>query len=380
MKNIALLSLLLLLLGCNPQTGKGPTGLDEIPTYSALPNMPKNVILMIGDGMGLTQITAGMIKNDNKLNLERCQFTGLHKSYSYDNLITDSAAGATAFACGIKTYNQAIGVGPDTLPRKTILELLTRAGYKTGLVATSTIVHATPASFYAHVANRKQYEDIATALSTCNVDYFVGGGLKYFNRRENDERDLVKEMMDNGYQMSNYFEADFDSVEPDPTKKFGYLTADNDPLMASQGRNYLQPATEEALQFLKAKSADDGFFLMVEGSQIDWGGHGNDANYIVTEMIDFDNTIGKVLDFAQADGETLVVITADHETGGFAINPGSTKEEIIAAFTTKNHTGTMIPVFAYGPGASLFSGIYENTEIYYKIRHALGMPVMEPGR
>jgi alkaline phosphatase len=219
----------------------------------------------------------------------------------------------------------------------------------------------------------------ALQLSTSQVDYFVGGGLKYFNRRESDERDLIQEMQENGYEVGNYFDHEFEQMSPDPSKKFCFLTADNDPLMAAQGRNYLQPASESAIRFLDTKAGEDGFFLMIEGSQIDWGGHGNDANYIITEMIDFDKAIGKVLDFAKEDGETLVIITADHETGGFAINPGSTKEELITEFTTDKHTGTMIPVFAYGPGASLFSGIYENTEIYYKLRHALGMPVIQAG-
>lgn len=380
MKNILLLFSFLLLIGCQPQIRKGPSGLDKIPAYGEISGKPRNIVLMIGDGMGLTQITAGMIKNNNSLHLERCTQTGLHKSYAFDNLITDSAAGATAFACGIKTYNGAIGVGPDTVARKSVLELLIRRGFKTGLVTSSTIVHATPACFYSHVASRQQYEDIAAQLSTSKVDYFVGGGLKYFNRRENDERDLIKEMQNKGYFISNYFDADFETVIPDPAKKFGFLTADNDPLMAAQGRNYLSPATEQAIRFLDSKAGEDGFFLMIEGAQIDWGGHGNDADYIVTEMLDFDEAIGKVLDYAMEDGETLVIVTADHETGGFAINPGSTKEELITEFTTDKHTGTMIPVFAFGPGASLFSGIYENTEIYYKIRHALGMPVAQPGR
>jgi alkaline phosphatase len=124
--------------------------------------------------------------------------------------------------------------------------------------------------------------------------------------------------------------------------------------------------------FLRKRGGDKGFFLMIEGAQIDWGGHANSSSYIISEMIDFDDTIGAVLDFAKEDGETLVIVTSDHETGGFAINPGSTMDKIKAGFTTEYHTGTLIPVFAYGPGASLFGGIYENTDIYHKMKAAFG--------
>ena len=111
---------------------------------------------------------------------------------------------------------------------------------------------------------------------------------------------------------------------------------------------------------------------MVEGSQIDWGGHANDSKYITSEMIEFDNAIGAVLDFAKRDGQTLVIVTADHETGGYAINPTSTMDNIVAAFTTDKHTAALIPVFAWGPGEELFGGIYENTSIYDKMRQAFG--------
>ena len=112
---------------------------------------------------------------------------------------------------------------------------------------------------------------------------------------------------------------------------------------------------------------------MIEGSQIDWGGHANDANYIVTEMLDFDRAIAQVLKFAKKDGETLVIVTADHETGGFSINKGSNRDSLVTAFTTDYHTAAMIPVFAYGPGASEFAGIYENTAIFDKMKIAMGL-------
>ena len=112
---------------------------------------------------------------------------------------------------------------------------------------------------------------------------------------------------------------------------------------------------------------------MIEGAQIDWGGHANDANYIISEMLDFDKSVGAVLDWAEKDGETLVIVTADHETGGFSINLGTTQDTMVTEFTTDYHTAEMIPVFAYGPGSENFSGIYENTAIYGKIKKALGL-------
>ncbi len=332
---------------------------------------PLNIIFMVGDGMGLTQITAGMYSNGNKLNLERFPVIGLHKSYSSDNLVTDSAAGATAFSAGQKTYNGAIGVDNDSMALYTILEEAEANGLPTGMVSTSTIVHATPASFIAHQAQRSYYEAIAADFLKTDIDLFIGGGKKYFDRRE-DNRDLLAELKAKGYQVSNYFEQPLDKVNVNYQTNFAYLTSDSDPLTVEQGRSYLKPASIMACDFLDKRAKGAGFFLMIEGAQIDWGGHANNSQYIITEMIDFDNAIGAVLDFAARDGNTLVIVTADHETGGYAINPGSTRDSIIGAFTSTYHTAALIPVFAFGPGSQLFNGIYENTEIYHKMRDAFG--------
>ncbi|MEY3052016.1 MAG: hypothetical protein RLY31_1801 [Bacteroidota bacterium] len=363
----------LLFAACGPrpadQISSTDTPLRHHDTVSFTP--PRNVILMIGDGMGLTQITAGMYANGNTLNLEQIRYIGLHKSYASDDLVTDSAAGATAFSCGVKTYNGAIGVNDAVQPVQTLLEEAESKGLHTGLVATSSITHATPASFYAHQRSRSMMEEIAADLLKTPVDFFVGGGLKYFNRRT-DERDLLSELIANGYVISSFVETEIRDIQPDPSSKFGYFTADGEPLPFSQGRDYLVPACTKAMDYLSTGSGEKGFFLMVEGSQIDWGGHSNRSDYIISEMIDFDRAIGQVLDFARKDGHTLVVITADHETGGYAINPGSTMDSIIPAFTTDQHTAALIPVFAFGPGQELFSGIYENTAVHHKIRKALG--------
>ena len=358
--------LLLLVFSC--------TTLQRVPA-EVVPLKPRNIILLIGDGMGLTQISAGMYMNNNHLHMERFPVVGLHKNYSHDNLVTDSAAGATAFSCGVKTYNGAIGVDQDTIPVKTILEDASEQGMKTGLVASSSIVHATPASFAAHNRLRKNYEEIALDMVDSGVDLLIGGGKSYFDRRAMDSLNLYDDLRRGGFQISDYFERDFSSFEADSLKmKYAYLTADKEPLTKEAGREYLVSASNRAIDFLSTRSMNDkGFFLMIEGSQIDWAGHANNFPYMVDELLEYDEVVKNVLDFAEQDGNTLVILTADHETGGLAINYGSKMDSIVPAFTSDYHTATMIPVFAFGPGAEAFSGIYENTAIYHKMMEALNL-------
>ena len=228
--------------------------------------------------------------------------------------------------------------------------------------------------FFAHEKSRAYKEQIATDLLGLEVDFFVGGGKKYFDRRKADERNLIDELKKKGYVISDFFEKDFNDLSINFKKNFGYFTANDEPIPASMGRDYFVQACKTATDFLSSHDATDkGFFLMIEGSQIDWGGHANNSDYIISEMIEFDEAIGKVMDFAKKDGETLVIVTADHETGGYAINPGSKMDSIIPAFTTPKHTAVLIPVFAWGPGAELFRGIYENTAIYHKMKKALDL-------
>ncbi len=373
----------LLVFGCTPTaqttlstpapTTPPPPPAPTAPTYTPFEQMinkkPKNIILMVGDGMGLGQISAGMYMNGNKLSLEEFHYIGLHKCYAADDLITDSAAAATSFACGIKTYNGAIGVDVNKKPVKTILEYAEEKGLATGLVTTSTIVHATPASFIAHQEQRKMYEEIAADFMNTEVDLFIGGGKNYFDKRT-DNQNLLDQLRDKGYQVNTFLETELADLSPGE-KNLAYLTSNTDPLPVARGRNYLPLASEIACEFMDGRS-DKGFFLMIEGAQIDWGGHANDTDYIVTEMADFDKAINKVLEYAKMDGETLVIVTADHETGGFAIQKGSEMGKMEGAFTSDYHTGTMIPVFAYGPGSKAFKGIYENTAIFDKMMEAFG--------
>jgi len=366
-QHLIIIILTVLLAACSAQQTTPITSKKS----SMVKKGPKNIILLVGDGMGLTQMSAGTYAYGNTSNFERCPVIGLHKPYASDKLVTDSAAGATAFACGQKTYNGAIAMDPDSIPLPTILEEAEKMGLSTGLIATSSIVHATPASFIAHNKYRKNYEEIAEDFLDTEIDFFIGGGRKFFDNRDNDERNLITELQSKGYVISNFFDEELSDITVDPTKNFGYLTANAEPLPHGQGRDYLPLAVEKALAHL-SNHGDKGFFLMIEGSQIDWGGHANKIDYVLDEWQEFNGVVGDVLDWANKDGETLVVITADHETGGLAIQYESKMDSIVPAFTSDYHTGTLIPVYSSGPGSEDFGGIYENTDIYHKMRAAFG--------
>ena len=326
---------------------------------------PKNVIFLIADGMGLSQFQAGLTANKGRLFIENFKHMGLVKTYSSDDYITDSAAAGTALSSGTKTFNGAIGIGPDNKPVKTILEEAEENNLATGLVSTSAITHATPAAFIAHQPSRNMYEEIAADFLKTDIDVFIGGGYKHFTERK-DGRNLAAELKKNGYIV----EQDMNNIKSVKKGKLAGLTSSEHNGRISERGDMLPVATQTAINILKNNKK--GFFLMVEGSQIDWGGHAGNTIYIVEEMLDFDQTVGKVLEFAAENKETLVVVTADHETGGLAVLEGDLKTgRVKGEFTTGGHTGLMVPVFAWGPGASEFTGIMENTAIHSKIKQLL---------
>lgn len=340
--------------------------------------LPKNIILMIGDGMGISQITAGMYANNSYLNLERCKVIGLIKTHSENDLITDSSAGATAFATGKKTKNGMVSQAmKDSADLKTFIEYAEEDKKATGIVVTSTVTHATPACFYAHFPRRYNANGpISEQFMGKGIDVLIGGGRHYFENRK-DSRNLLTELKEDNYTVLDTMTQEFDTKEID---KLVYLYSPRQPgkLVFTKGDEHpsrgpiLPLATEKALEVLKKDT--NGFFMMVEGSQIDWGGHNNDSEYIINEVKDFDKAIKKVLDFAELDGETLVIITADHETGGYAIIDGNKDgTQMKGGFSTEHHSASMIPVFAFGKGAEEFAGIYDNTEIFNKMMKAFSL-------
>ena len=322
--------------------------------------VPTNIILMIADGAGLSQITASMYKNENKSNLENFKVIGLQKTHSENSLITDSAASGTAMACGIKTVNGAIGVDSKNRSYQSILKICEKKGYNSGMIVTSSIVHATPACFYANVISRANYQEIAHQLSESQVDFFIGGGEKHFIKR-NDKKNLITEMKD--WEFVN----GLDQFDSSTSTKVGYFISYGEPPSLIEGR---KPRLDIGLNSMlkKLNSLNEPFFLLVEGSQVDWGGHDNDLEYITSEYIEFDRAIGVALKFVNENPNTLVVVTADHETGGLGITSKYVEKlNSKVKFSTKGHTASMVPVFSIGVGSKEFSGIYDNTEIFNKM-------------
>lgn len=329
---------------------------------------PKNVILLIGDGMSLPQIYAAMNSVAHKLNIQRCSGNiAVVNTSSANDEITDSAAGGTAIATGEKTNNGFIGMTPDNKPLKSILKIAEDHGLSTGLVATSDITHATPAAFIANVANRNQASDIALDFLKTEVDVFIGGGLDQFSKRI-DNLNLIDSLKARNYNIAYKLE---DLSQYKDGKLAGLLYPGHAPKMLDGRGEMLSEATKSALEILS--NNDKGFFLMIEGSQIDWGGHANDINYVVTEVLDFDKAVGIAIDFADKNRETLVIVTADHETGGLTmIENEINKDKKKPHFSTTDHTALPVMLFAYGKGASKFNGVIENTEIFHLINDSFG--------
>lgn len=325
---------------------------------------PKNVIFVVGDGTGINQISALEFYKDGNVFYEEFPVVGLSK-VSSTSLITDSAAAGTAMACGEKTFNKAIGVDAQGNNIPNIIEFMEQLGGSSGLIATSSLTHATPACFYAHHSDRNDHEIIASFLPKSGVDFFAGAGLKYFNNRE-DKVNLIDSLAANGYTI----ETSGLKAYPD-AEKVGFLLAEKDMPKILEGRGpFLQEATQMAIEHLSKN--DNGFFLMVEGSQIDWGGHDNDFDYMISELIDLDNTLGAILNYAQEDKNTLVVVTGDHATGGLSLSADNKDyDKIKPRFSSPGHNADWIPVFAFGPGAENFSGVYENNMLYHKIKALL---------
>ena len=328
----------------------------QVQKSSGFSKRPKNIILFIGDGMGIAHVTAGMTVSNQPFNMKRFPYSGFSITQSADDYITDSGAGGTAIACGVKTNNGMIGMTPDNTVVSSITEIAHKKGLATGVVSTSAITHATPASFSAHNINRDNYEEIAEDFLNGSVDLFIGGGEDHFRKRA-DGRDLTVDLEKQGFDVVYTL----DELKASESDKIAGLLAKLHMAPVIQGRaGMLEEMTRKAIETLSRDK--DGFFLMVEGSMIDWGSHENNLYYAVNEVIDMDKAVGVALEFADINRKTLVVVTADHETGGLSLTGGNIAEHVVSGnFAIVDHTGVMVPVFSYGPGAQDFSGINENT-------------------
>ena len=321
-----------------------------------LTNEVRNVIFLIGDGMGLEQVSCAWTLNHGKLNLDNMPFTGISRTYSTSDLITDSAAGGTALAVGEKTANSHVGCTPSAQPLYSMLDKARRLGKKTGVVVTCHMADATPADFCCHDDDRYHYDAIIADYADCGVDYIAGGGRDYFGPKREDGRNIVEEMKAKGYN----YATDEEELMSAPLPVLGLLADDNLPIAAERG-DLFRNMTSRALELLSAAAGNNGFVMMIEGSCIDDWLHANDIGKAMEELLDFDRTLGDVLQWAAADGHTLVVVTADHATGALTLQDGNLKEgRIGVAFGNDGHNGIAVPVYAWGPGSYAFTGIREN--------------------
>ena len=337
----------------------------RIPTYTptfrndGAKKKIKNVIYLIGDGMGLNQITAGAYANQRDLSLLKLKSIGIQFYNPQDDFIGDSASGGSALATGDLSWTRHIASNHDGSEEYSPLTDYFKAmGKATGVVSLGDVADATPAVFYGHTSERDSTDRITRYWLTSDVDLICGSGRDYIEDPRADGIDMAAGIKANGYS----YITDALKVNETPGK---VICLDN-----RMGRY----ATEETLGFLAditrasidklSKESKKGFFLMVEGAKIDYAGHSDCFPASVIEQLGFDLAVAEALKFADSNGETLVVITADHETGGLTLLDGDLETgHILAVYNSDDHTPTVVPVFAYGPWSREFTGTYINVEI-----------------
>jgi alkaline phosphatase len=372
----------------------------------------KNVILLIGDGMGAAHRTAARLYSvgrDGELAMDTLPVAGMARTWSTESVVTDSAAAGTALATGVKTFNAGIAVDANKNPVLTILEMAQEAGKSVGLVTTVQLAHATPAVFAAHNPNRSDYLGIALDMFEHDVDVLLGGGEDYLlpagtpgcyadDGDRTDDRNLIDEAVQKGYKHV-CTEADFAAVDPETTDKLLGTFADLE--MTRPFSPSLAAMTDKAIAILSGDT--DGFFLMIEGGQIDSAAHANDALNTLGDTVDFDEAVRLALDFQAQHPDTLVIVTADHATGGLTIEdvpqdeacpeplPDDDREcknalhedgpfeekgggRFWLDWTSVSHTADDVPVTAVGPHADDLTGYYENTHIFEVMQAAMALP------
>lgn len=323
----------------------------------------KNVILMIGDGMSLMHVYTAWTANRGKLWLENAQATGLSKTWAVKKLVTDSGSGGTSLATGVKTVYHAVGVDPEGKPLTSLVDVAKELGKDAGMAVTCRLWDATPCDFCCHNIDRDKEEELVGDYPTSGVNFVFGGGAQKFTNR-NDGRDIFKELQKKGYHVSRTLD---DFFAYDKNSRIFAVPYDKDTPLPDERGDLLARASLKGISLMNQNK--NGFFMMIEGSQLDDYGHFNQLDLLMKETLDFDQTVGEVMKWAAKDGETLVVVTADHETGGLTLVNGNKDEGLVeCCFSTKDHSGAMVPVYAFGPGAENFTGIFENTDVFKKIK------------
>lgn len=325
----------------------------------------KNIIYLIGDGMGLSSVSMMQLENYYEPTIfDRAENIALQKTYSLDNRVTDSAASGTALATGSKTNNTMLGQLPDGTPLASLFDVAAERDKATGVVVTTYLQHATPGAFYAHTASRHEYTTISEQLLASNIDIAIGGGMAFFDERYGSHAEALAAIAASGFKLFD----NIDTAAASDAERQLIILADKE---IEPREGYLAKATARAIAHLEGD--EDGFALMVEGSIIDGMGHGNDAKGQQGEMRDFMEAIEVAVEYANNNPGTLVVVTADHETGGLTIVSGNSdfnlsEQGIEYRWSTDGHSGTMVPIYLYGTGAELINGIMENAELGARLK------------
>ena len=323
----------------------------------------KNIIYLIGDGMGLTSASMMQLVNNYEPTIfDKADNVALQKTYSLDNRVTDSAASGTALATGHKTNNTMLGQLPDGTNVESLIELASSKGKATGIVVTTYLQHATPGAFYAHVPSRHEYATISEQLLTSDIDIAIGGGMAFFEERYGDNGKARQAIAESGFTLHKSIDTELSG------ERILALLADKE---IENRTGYLAKATAVAINHLE--NCTEGFVLMVEGSLIDGMGHGNNAEGQKSEMRDFMEAIEVAVAYAAKHNDTLVVVTADHETGGLAIVSGNadfnlSEQGIEYKWSTGGHSGTMVPIYLYGACAELINGVMENADLGQRLK------------
>lgn len=337
----------------------------------------RNLILMIGDGMGPAQVS--MLKIDRgyaPTAFDRAEGMAMISTYSANNRVTDSAAAGTALATGCKTDNAMLGMTPDGRAVESMIAKAHAADRPTGIVVTCYLQHATPAAFYAHVGDRGQMQEITEALSESGIDLLIGGGGKWLTGSDGAGDGYCDVFRNRGY----FVASDLSELSGGRSGRVLCVAAEKHLPRAPERGDFLPEATARALSHLSADTVgrSGGFVLLVEGSQIDFAGHANDASWLLDEMRDFERAVSVAMDFADRTPGTLVVVTADHETGGLTIPPcdedfTQAENGVEYRFSTGGHTGMLVPVYLYGAGADRICGVMDNTDLSKRLMRMLGL-------
>lgn len=323
---------------------------------------PRNIVLVMTGGMGLGQLTAGMYASGNFTQLERCRISGLH--YGSSDYVEPGPA-AMAICAGVNAYPGGIGVNSDSVAVKSILEIARDRGRSTGVITTGSLFDPMPACLYAHVKKPAYYGLMPCQLATSGLTVALGGGNRLW---ETGSPNCLHELADKGVLLKKLA---VDGHWHDSLLSAGrqtlIFTGQHWPPTAAAGRTFLPAASESIVKSLRTAAAGNGFFLVVNAAQSGLAARNHDYPGLLEELSDLERALERILDAAAADGNTLVVITAEQEVGGFSIQIGSRQDSIAPHFASQNPTAIMIPVFALGPWAEMFAGIYPTTAIFGKL-------------